>query len=139
MTSHFNPCPKPQKAAKKPRKAMRRVSRKKVAYLASAQRIEDNEHKGKVAAQPCCICEAFGMVQNSPTEVHHLKSGRYSSRREDDKKTIPLCHSHHNKLRPYPGDKDKIGYHNGQETWEAEYGPDCDYLDATLDAIGYLI
>lgn len=84
---------------------------------------------------PCVICEAFGMVQNSPTEAHHWKSGRYSAHKTPDSEAIPLCHSHHNKLRPYPGDEAKIGFHNAQEQWEAEYGPDHEYTAATQDAM----
>jgi hypothetical protein len=48
---------------------------------------------------------------------------------------IPLCHSHHNKLRAYPGDESKIGYHNSKAQWEALYGPDTDWIAATQDAV----
>lgn len=88
----------------------------------------DPAHLAKVASLPCVICYEWGMTQRSRTEVHHCKSGRFSSQRAPDRMTIPLCHSHHNKLRPVEGDEDKIGYHNGQETWEAAYGPDTDWL-----------
>ena len=126
---------KAPKAEKPPRKPMRRVSKKRAAYRESDKGQSDLTHMGKVKLLPCCICQNFGMVQNSPTEVHHCKSGRFSSAREHDRCTIPLCHSHHNKLRPYPGDESKAGYHNGQETWEALYGQDYDYIAATLDAV----
>ena len=75
------------------------------------------------------------MIQRSPTEAHHVKSGRFSNAKTPDKMAIPLCHSHHNKLRPYRGDKDKIGYHNRQSTWESLYGPDHEYSAATRDLI----
>ncbi|MEM6465602.1 MAG: Ref family recombination enhancement nuclease [Pseudomonadota bacterium] len=116
-------------------KPMRRVSKKKAAYKASEEGKAGSTHMGKVKQLPCCICENFGMVQNSPTEVHHCKSGRFGNLREHDRCTIPLCHSHHNKLRPYTGDEGKLGYHNGQATWEAEYGPDYDYIAGTLDRV----
>lgn len=114
---------------------MRRVSKKRAAHRRSDEGKAGLDHMGRVKRLPCCICENFGMTQNSPTEVHHCKSGRYGNLREHDRRTIPLCHSHHNKLRPYPGDEDKLGYHNGQETWEALYGPDYHYLAGTLDAV----
>lgn len=130
---------RPPKPAKKPRKRMRQVSKKRAAYRASDEGKADLTHMGKVRTLPCCICDGFGMVQNSPTEAHHCKSGRYGSMREHDRMTIPLCHSHHNKLRPYDGDQGKLGYHNGQETWEAEYGKDYHYIAATLDAVEAVI
>ena len=88
-----------------------------------------------VRALPCIICSEFGMRQNSPTEAHHVKSGRYSSVKTCDRAAIPLCHSHHNKLRPYPGDEDKVGFHNAQETWEALYGPDHEWSAVIRDRI----
>lgn len=120
----------------KPRqKPMRRVSAKREAYRKSDEGKAGLAHMAKVKQLPCCICEHYGMTQNSPTEVHHCKSGRFGNLREHDRCTIPLCHSHHNKLRPYPGDEGKLGYHNGQETWEAEYGADYHYIAGTLDAV----
>jgi hypothetical protein len=114
---------------------MRRRSKKREAYARSPEGQQGIEHMAKVKRLPCCICENYGMKQNSPTEVHHCKSGRFGNLREHDLCTIPLCHSHHNKLRPYPGDEDKLGYHNGQQTWEAAYGADYEYLDGTLDRV----
>lgn len=93
------------------------------------------DYLGAVAQLPCVICEAFGEIQNSPTEVHHWKSGRYGNERTPDSQAIPLCHSHHNKLRPYPGDEAKIGFHNAQEQWEAKYGQDHEYTEVTQDRI----
>jgi hypothetical protein len=92
-----------------------------------------------VRGMPCWICREWGMRQNSPTEAHHCKSGRYSQLREEDEKAIPLCHSHHHKLRKYLGDEDKIGYHNAQETWEARYGLDTDWIARTQDALAHLL
>ena len=117
------------------RTPMRRKSKKRAAREASPEGREDAEYLRKVRALSCCICTNFGMIQNSPTEAHHVKSGRHSERRTPDKMAVPLCHSHHNKLRPYPGDEDKIGYHNAQATWESLYGPDHEYSAATRDKI----
>ena len=128
---------KPEKPAKT-LKGMRRVSAKREAYRKSDAGKAGITHMGKVKLLPCCICEAFGMIQNSRTEVHHCKSGRYSARREIDANTIPLCHSHHNKLKPINGDGDKVGFHNLQESWEALYGPDYEFIPATRDAVDRL-
>jgi len=72
--------------------------------------------------------------QTSKTDAHHCKSGRYGSLKESDRCTIPLCQDHHQGLR-FDRDKTKLAYHQGQETWEAAYGPDHDYIAATLDAV----
>jgi hypothetical protein len=97
-------------------------------YQKPAPKKADPVHMGRVAKLPCVICWEFDMRQNSPTEVHHCKSGRYGRNRSPDIMVIPLCHSHHHKLRPYPGDEDKIGFHNAQATWESEYGEDHEWL-----------
>lgn len=135
VASIRGPYQKVGKSGPKPRKPIPRRSKKRQAYMQSQEYRDGLIHMGKVASLPCVICQSFGFIQYSRTEVHHLKSGRYSQRREDAKKTIPLCHGHHNSLDPNPGEKDYLGYHNGQETWEAEYGKDYEYLDVTLDAI----
>lgn len=96
---------------------------------------KDPAYLAQVRKLPCAICFHFGMPQNSPTEAHHVKSGRYGSQKTPDRMAIPLCHSHHSKLRHYPGDGEKIGYHNGQRSWEAAYGADTQYIPWTQDMI----
>lgn len=97
-------------------------------YQKAERQGRDRARLAAVAHMPCVICTEFGMQQNSPTEVHHCKSGRYGNLRAPDCMTIPLCHSHHNKLRPYTGDEGKIGFHNAQATWEGLYGEDHEWL-----------
>ena len=120
-------------------KPMRQKSQRKQAREASPEGRADAAYLAGVRGLPCCICEGFGEPQNSPTEAHHTKSGRHGSGKTPDTQAIPLCHSHHNKLRPYPGDEGKLGYHNGQRTWEAQYGPDTDYIAATQDKLEHLL
>jgi hypothetical protein len=96
----------------------------------------DPDYLARVRSLPCIICEAYGMVQNSPTEAHHAKSGRYGQAKSPDRMAISLCHSHHHKLRSYVGDADKIGFHNNQAEWERRYGPDTDWIAATMDKLG---
>ena len=96
----------------------------------------DPGYLARVRELPCVICWEWGMTQNSPTEAHHCKSGRYGNDKAPDSMAIPLCHSHHNKLRQYPGDEAKIGFHNAQATWEREYGPDVDWIAPTQDRLG---
>jgi hypothetical protein len=130
---------KAEKPPKKPRKGLRGVSRKRAAYRASEAGKAGLAHMAKVKQLPCVICDSFGMRQNSPTEVHHCKSGRYGNLRTHDRCTIPLCHSHHNKLVPHPGDETKVGFHNNQRAWEDLYGPDHQYIAVTLDKVEAMV
>ena len=70
----------------------------------------------------CCICEAFGEVQTTPTTAHHTIMGRHSQRRTPDEDAIALCHSHHQ------GDK---GIHTHPAWWAETYGADTDYIAGT--------
>lgn len=45
-------------------------SRPPIQKPAKAKR--NPEHMARVAQIPCCICEAYGMAQLSPTQVHHV-------------------------------------------------------------------
>lgn len=77
-------------------------------------------HMAKVAKLHCVLCD------NWPVEVHHCKSDRFSSRRASDFDVIPLCYFCH---------RGPQGYHAGQETWEAKYGLDTDYLSVVADML----
>lgn len=74
---------KQPKAPKAKRKAMPRVSAKRRAYLASAERQEGLAHMARVAELPCLVCGAYGV------EVHHEGKPR------SDKRVLPLCARHH--------------------------------------------
>ncbi|MGB1216142.1 MAG: Ref family recombination enhancement nuclease [Pikeienuella sp.] len=92
------------------------------------------EYLRKVKLLPCCICSNFGMMQTSPTDAHHSKSGRFGARKTPDEMTIPLCKCHHQGLR-FDRDKTKVAFHQSQAEWERLYGPDYDYIPATQDAV----
>ena len=85
----------------------------------------------------------MGRVQRSPTEVHHVKSGYSLCPYLLGKAATcgfyrSVIHIS-NKLRPYPGDEDVIGFHNAQATWEAMHGPDLpDFLDWVSDQVAML-
>lgn len=100
-----------------------------IAFPKPSRAVKDARHLERVSRLPCVICHEYGMRQNSRTEVHHCKSGRYGQTKASDALSIPLCHSHHHKLRAIPGDENKIGFHNGQATWEAKYGVDYHWID----------
>lgn len=92
----------------------------------------DPDHMARVGSLPCCICEGFGMIQATRTEVHHVIHDRYSRKRSPDRETIPLCNGHHK------GDLEigKIAIHRNPNKWREQYGSDRDWIAPTLDKLG---
>ena len=75
---------KPDPAIKKARrKAVRKLSKRREAYLASPERKEGLAHMDRVAMLPCLVCGAW------PVEVHHEGEPRC------DMNVLPLCPRHH--------------------------------------------
>ena len=85
---------------------------------------KDPARLAEVAGRACCICEAYGMTQSSPTQVHHAIMGRGGNRRTPDSQTLPLCEGHHQGNF----DGSKIAIHREPKLWREEYGPDTDYV-----------
>jgi hypothetical protein len=81
---------------------------------------------------PCCVCEAFGEVQTSPTEAHHVFHGRFGQSKTPDGMAIPLCDGHHQAKY----DQTKLAIHNAKAEWAEAYGMDYDFTAATQDKIG---
>jgi hypothetical protein len=99
---------KAEKQAKPPRKAMRKRSAKREAYLASPERKEGVKHMGLVAMLPCLVCGA------RPVEVHHLPDPR------SDMRVIPLCPAHHRReFGPGAYHYSKRAFHEANGTSEA--------------------
>lgn len=92
---------------------------------------KDPAYLAKVRQLPCCICEAWGMPQNSPTAAHHWIMGRGGNVKTPDRQAIPLCEGHHQGLR----DTTKIAVHHEPEAWREAYGLDTDYIAVTQDKI----
>ena len=106
--------------AEKKRKGMRKISKKRAAYRASAEGKAGMEYMARVKEKPCCVCGA-----PPPSEAHHCRSGGMA---RDDFKTIPLC------IPCHRGDK---GYHLNKREWEEKNGPDYGFLeDETLKESG---
>lgn len=78
----------------------------------------------KIRAMPCCVCQRFGMVQQSPTTAHHPIHDRYGTRKTSDLAAIPLCDGHHQAL----WDKSKaVAIHDNKKKWRELYGADYSY------------
>ena len=80
-----------------------------------------------IRQQNCCICEAFGEVQRSPTQAHHPIHDRFGTSKRSDLSCIPLCEGHHQGLF----DTSKIALHRQPKLWRETYGPDYSYSHAT--------
>lgn len=93
---------------------------------------KDPQYLSDLHKLPCCVCDACGLTQTSPTEAHHVICERFSNQKTPDRMAIPLCMDHHQGLRG-DRDKSKLAIHQGKESWVAEYGPDYDYIAVTQD------
>jgi hypothetical protein len=76
--------------------------------------------------EPCCICEAFGFVQTTPTAAHHTICGRFGNRKTPDEMAIPLCWNHH---------QGPDGIHERRQWWVEAFGPDTDFIAPTQDKL----
>lgn len=92
------------------------------------EKVDDpEEYLAEVRSLPCCICEAFDMVQLSPTTAHHWTMGRGGNRKTPNREAIPLCDGHHQGKF----DTSKIALHREPETWREAYGLDSDWTAQT--------
>ena len=118
MSFHREPLGQKQPSVKKARrKAIRRLSAKRAAYLASPERQEGLAHMGRVAQLRCLVCGAW------PVEVHHEEKPR------NDFLVLPLCPKHHR--REYgPG-----AYHYSPRAFYATHGDSKFLLAKVADAL----
>jgi hypothetical protein len=85
------------------------------------------KYLARVRELPCCICEAFGLMQIGPSYSHHVFSDRFGSDKTPDICAIPLCYAHH---------QGQFGIHADKSSWEQEFGKDYDYTLPTQDKLG---
>lgn len=125
MTARFgNFAGRPPLGLKGQRQPQRRDTGKRPDYLAAVRKLS------------CCICEAWGEIQRTPTQAHHVFCGRFSQQRTPDTMSIPLCVSHHVGDRSEP---DKIAIHRRKESWQRKYGADHHYSAGTQDKLAHLL
>lgn len=111
------------------------VSTQVTPNFKAGKRVDDARYRAYVRQEPCVICQREGLTQNSQTEFHHTICGRHSQAKTSCCDGIPLCHSHHHKMRPYAGDENKFGIHNNKAAWVETYGNDTDYIEQTRETI----
>ena len=92
----------------------------------------DHAYLARVRELPCCICEAFGEQQLSPTTAHHPIHSRFSNRKVPDRMAIPICDGHHQGTF----DTSKVALHREPDLWKDLYGEDHQYIAVTQDRLG---
>jgi hypothetical protein len=109
---------KQPKPAKKPRKAVRKISAKRQAYLDSPERQTGFAHMARVKLLPCICC---GHPQ--PSIAHHVTG---DGKPRNDMRVIPLCEPCH---------VGQNGYHRAKKSWVEKYGQDYLLLDRVADLL----
>lgn len=99
------------------RKAIRRLSAKRAAYLASPERQEGLAHMGRVAQLRCLVCGAW------PVEVHHEDTPK------SDFRVLPLCPPHHRR------EFGEGAYHYSPRAFYAAHGDSKLLLAKVADAL----
>lgn len=97
---------------------------------------KDPAYIAAIHGLPCCVCVAFGLVQTSPTQAHHVIHDRYGRGKTPDGAAIPLCMCHHQGDR-FDRDKSKLAIHRGKQAWRDAYGADYSYTASTRETLGY--
>lgn len=81
----------------------------------------DRKYLSWVAAMGCIVCRNLG-YENTPSEIHHLRTGQGAGQRASNQTVIPLCPQHH-RLGGYG-----VAIHAGQRQWEKLYGTEIKLL-----------
>ena len=89
----------------------------------------DREHLQKIAELGCIVCRNIGF-DDSPAEIHHLRSGCGIGQRSAHQRAIPLCPPHH-RTGGYG-----VAIHAGQREWEKKFGSEENLLEQVLSELG---
>lgn len=83
----------------------------------------------RVAALGCIACQVLG-YQDTPAEIHHIRSGAGGGQRSSNLRVLPLCPAHH-RQGGYG-----VAYHAGRLAWEAAFGTELALLARVYGALG---
>jgi hypothetical protein len=112
---------KPEKAPRKPRKPLARVSARKRKHKAAEKAAGSWEHMARVKALPCIACGA-----PPPSSAHHVTGDKQP---RSDWRVIPLCYDCH---------QGPQGYHAAKRSWVARHGPDYGFLGLVAEKLANL-
>lgn len=110
---------------------MSRIVPMRGPYQKTGKAEKNRGYLERVRGLPCCICEAWGFSQTSPTAAHHPICERHGNEKAPDHEAIPLCEGHHQ------GDFDtsKIAIHRDRKAWVEWFGSDREYIAGTKDKL----
>jgi len=88
----------------------------------------EKAHMSKVAALGCIACRQLG-YDDTPAELHHIRSGSGAGQRASNYRVIPLCPWHHRQ----GGHGHAI--HAGQAAFEKKFGTEEDLLKQVMEML----
>jgi hypothetical protein len=86
----------------------------------------DRDHLDRLAALCCIACRHNG-IDDSPAEIHHLRSGVGKGQRSPHNRAIPLCPAHHRT------GGHGVAFHAGKQAFEARFGTEEELLTAVQE------
>lgn len=88
----------------------------------------EKEHLNAVAEVGCIVCRLY-LGEDTPPEIHHLRSGVGMGQRSSHYRAIPLCPTHHRL-----GEKG-VAYHAGRKSFEENFGTEEFLLEEVLKLV----
>lgn len=87
----------------------------------------EKHHMNKVAALGCIACQING-IEDSPSEIHHIREGMGMGQRNSHYKTIPLCAQHHR--------HGVNAIHQSKTLFTQEFGTELELLEMVNEQLG---
>lgn len=56
--------------------------------------LKEKKYLGRLVSLGCILCKRLG-YEDTPSEVHHIRTGTGGGRRANNYNTLPLCVQHH--------------------------------------------
>ena len=87
---------------------------------------KERQYMSDVAGIGCIVCRNLG-EDESPANVHHIRTGNGAGQKSGNYLTIPLCHFHH---------QGGEGIHTlGTRVWQPKYGDELSLLNQTIGLV----
>lgn len=87
----------------------------------------ESAHLSRIASLGCIACRIIGH-NDTPAEIHHIRTGMGMGQRNDNYHVIPLCPHHH---RHGPN-----AIHQSKVKFERDFGTEKELLEGIHGALG---
>ncbi len=87
----------------------------------------EKAHMRKVAELGCIACQQIG-YEDTPAELHHIRTDAGAGQKATHFEVIPLCLEHHR--------KGKNAIHNSKKNFEADFGTETELLIIVNESLG---